>query len=253
MFDVKSTLKVAKSVITVNSPVLLVGASIAGVFATGVLAAKAGYKARGIVDAAEQERGEALTLQEKTSLTWLCYAAPAVTGISTIAATVGVHTIHTKRHAGLAGLYALTSTKLDDVTEKAEEMLGTKKKAQDLRDSVAQTTIDRDPLTPDREIIMTSGGDELCYDEWSGRYFNASMSHIERAFDTLNRQIIKDGNASLNELYELLELSALPMGVDYGWDSGKEVEPTFGAVKTPDGRAALSFYFHSPKKLSNAY
>lgn len=82
--NIASYVKTAKSVITANSPVLLVGTTIAGVVTTGVLAAKAGYNARGIVDEAEgkyaaleTEKVE-LTTQEKAQLTWLCYATAGI-------------------------------------------------------------------------------------------------------------------------------------------------------------------------------
>lgn len=243
--NLSSAVRTAKSIITANSPVLLVGTAIAGVVSTGVLAAMGGYKARGIVDAAAAENETELTVQDKFRLTWLCYAAPAVTGASTIASVVGVHTIHTKRHAALAGLYAVTSTKLDDYREKAEELLGTKK-TQELNDAVGQKSIDRDAVG-DHEVIVLEGGTELCYDEWSGRYFMGSMPIIERAFQEINLQLVESGDASLNDFYEHVGLTPIPMGLDFGW-SGAKISPRFGAVKTRDGRSAVSFWFHETPK-----
>ena len=92
-FNLNRGLKTVRSVITANSPVLLVGATITGVVATGILSAKAGYKARGIIDEEKARRGDAavanqifdthveekavydaaaeLTTKEKAQLTWL--------------------------------------------------------------------------------------------------------------------------------------------------------------------------------------
>lgn len=248
--NIASSLKTVKSVITANSPVLLVGTAIAGVVATGVLAAKGGYNARGIVDEAEANRTEPLTVPEKVQLTWLCYAAPALTGASTIAATVGVHTIHTKRHAALAGLYAVTTTKLDDYREKAEELLGTKK-AQELNNEIAQRNIDREIERGndfiDHEVIITDNGDALCYDEWSGRYFMGSVNKIESAVNEVNRLLIDNGDASLNDFYDYVGLTPISMGTRFGW-SGEKIEARFGTVKTTDGRPAISFWFHKEPK-----
>lgn len=247
--NLSTAVRTVKSVVTANSPVLLVGTAVAGVVTTGVLAARGGYKARGIVDAAELEKGEPISTQEKVQLTWLCYAAPAVTGASTIAAVVGVHTIHTKRHAALAGLYAVTSGKLDDYREKAEELLGSKK-TQQLNDSLAQDAVDRNPIE-NHEVIITGGGSELCYDEWSGRYFYGSIPTIERAVAAVNMQLAESGDATLNDYYDHVGLTPLPMGLNMGW-SGVRLEPRFGAVTTPDGRAAVSVWFHqNPKELTN--
>ena len=251
--NLSSAVRTAKSVITANSPVLLVGAAITGVVATGVLAAKGGYKARGIVDSAREEAGGVEpTPMEKVKLTWLCYAAPAVTGVSAIASVLGVHTIHSKRHAALAGLYAVTTAKLDDYREQAEELLGPKK-TQQLNDSIAQSSADRVNSTTkpgEHEVVVTAGGTELCYDEWGGRYFLGSVPIIERAFDLINLQLVENGEVNLNEFYDHLGLTPVQAGADMGW-SGKKITPRFGTVQAPDGRAAIAFWFQQePKSIS---
>lgn len=238
-------LNTARSIITANSPVLLVGTAIAGVVTTGVLAAKGGYKARGIIDAHEIEGGEPLTNVEKIQLTWLCYAVPAVTGASTIASVVGVHTIHTKRNAALAGLYAITSGKLDDYKDKAEELLGSKK-TQTLNDAIGQKGVDSVPFNS-HEVVVLEGGTELMFDEWSGRYFMGSVPIVEKAVSDVNLMLAEDGDASLNDFYDFVGLSPIPMGVRFGW-SGVKISPSFGAVSTNDGRSAVSFWFHEEPK-----
>lgn len=244
--NVSTVINTAKNFITANSPVLLVAGAVTGVVTTGVLSARAGYKARGIVEEAEAEKGEPLTKQEKVQLTWLCYTAPVITGGTTIASCVGVHTIHTKRHAALAGLYAVASTKLEDYQDKAEELLGVKK-TQQLNNEVAAKTLERHPLFDDSEVIITNGGDELCYDEWSGRYFMGSMPAIESAVNEVNRLINEGGSASLNDFYEYVGLGSIPAGITHGW-SGEHIRPSFGTTQAKDGRVALTVYFHKPPK-----
>lgn len=250
--NISSAFRTAKNVITANSPVLLVGTAVAGVITTGVLAAKGGYKARGILDEAQAKRDQEenstpLTLQEKVQLTWLCYAAPAVTGASTIASVVGVHTIHTKRHAALAGLYAVTTSKLDDYREKAEELLGPKK-TQELNNAIGQKAVDRDPLADNREVIITGEGNELCYDEWAGRWFLGSVPSIERAVAEVNTQLVEDGDASLNDFYDRIGLPPTQMGSSFGW-SGTKIGVRFGSTTASDGRSAVAIWFHEePKK-----
>ncbi len=243
--NLSKAVRTAQVLITANSPVLLVGAAVAGVVTTSILAAKAGYQARGIIDAAEAAADEPLTVPEKVKLTWLCYAAPAVTGATTIASVVGVHTIHTKRHAALAGLYAVANTKLDDYREKAEELLGPKK-TQVLNDSVAQRSLDRrEPSI--HEVVLVEGGTDLMYDEWSGRYFMGSVAIVERAVNEINLMLAETGDANLNDFYDHLGLTPLPMGLNFGW-SGARVEVRFGAVQTPDGRAAVAFWTSTAPK-----
>lgn len=250
--NIASYVKTAKSVITANSPVLLLGTTIAGVVTTGVLSARAGWKARGIVDEEVSRRHisdndfEPLTPKEVVQLVWPQFAIPATTAGGTIAAAVGTHTIHTKRANAMAALYAVTSNKLDDLTEEAERLLGAKK-TQELQNSVAQKQIDREPFNEDAEVYMTGEGNELCHDDWSGRFFMSSMATMESAINNVNRLLIDDGSARLNDWYEYIGLPPIPMGDSFGW-SGAKMEGRFGAVTTKDGRPALSVYFHETPK-----
>jgi hypothetical protein len=265
--NIASYVKTAQSVITANSPVLLLGTTIAGVVTTGVLSAKAGYKARGIIDEERMNRVNSpeppfdlfteyyetylaqapeLTIQEKAQLTWLTYATAGISGAGTVAAAVGTHTVHTKRANAMAALYAVTSNKLDDMTEKAEELLGPKK-TQQLQNEVAQKSIDRRPPFEDSEVMVTDGGLELCYDDWSGRYFMSTMPKLEAAINDVNRLLIDHGDASLNDWYDFIGLPDIQSGVDFGW-SGKKIEGKFGAVTAIDGRPAISVWFHTAPK-----
>lgn len=247
--NISSSIKTVKSVITANSPVLLLGTALAGIVTTGVLAAKAGYKARGIIDEATAEKGEELTTQEKVQLTWLCYAVPAVTGASTIAACVGMHTIHTKRANAMAALYAVTSNKLDDYSEKAEELLGPKK-TQTLNNEVAQKSVDRHPLGNNSEVIITKGGTELMQDEWSGRYFRGSVNQVEAIVNDLNRKLIEEDEVPLNDFYDLLGLDEVEMGHTFGWCGADKISVRFGGALTPEGEPVVTVWFQTKPKTN---
>lgn len=252
--NIARSLRTVKSVITANSPVLLVGATITGVVATGVLAAKAGYKARGIVVEEEEKRAfqelsEPLTTQEIAKLTWLCYASPVLTGASTIASCMGLHMIHTKRHAALAGLYAITSGKLDDYKEEAEKLLGTKK-GQQLNDVMAQKAVDKNDLSINNELTLVEGGSELCFDEWSGRWFMSNMAQINQALNETNALFIDEGELDLNTFYDRLGLSPIPMGTHFGWAKPKvnRLNLMYGSVTSKDGRPAIAITFRDEPK-----
>jgi hypothetical protein len=96
-------------------------------------------------------------------------------------------------------------------------------------------------------------GKELCYDDWSGRYFYADMNHIDASVNKLNAIITSDGEASLNDFYDVLGLTGLPMGLDFGW-SGEHVLLTYGSFVSPNGKPALTFSFrNSPKPNLGQY
>lgn len=266
--NLSSAVRTAKSVITANSPVLLVGAAVAGVITTGVLAAKGGYKARGIVDAERmrrvaspeppfdtfldyKEEFDALTPQltpvEIAKLTWMCYAVPGVTGASTIASVLGVHMIHTKRHAALAGLYVAATGKLDDYREEAEKLLGPKK-SQELSNAVGQKAVDQNPPI-NHEVVVTSAGNELCHDEWGGRWFNGDLPTIERAIAEINLTLAESGEANVNEFYDHLGLTPTQIGAVHGWSGPGRISVRMGNVTSPDGRSAISYRFHKEPKV----
>lgn len=248
-FDISSGLQTAKNLITANSPVLLVGTAIAGVVTTGVLAARGGYKARGIIDEAQAERGEdELTLQEKAQLTWLCYAPATLTATTAVASTVGVHLIHNKRNAALAGLYAMTATRLDAYSDEAEKILGTKK-TQELNDKYATRRIGDKPLE-NSEIIITEFGNQIIHDDFTGRWFAGSIAKLEEAANEISRLLLTEDSVSLNDFHDLIGLPNTTVGGMFGWSGGEKVMLSFGGDKTPDGQGALSFWFQNEPRFA---
>ncbi len=226
------------------------GTAVAGIVATGVLAARGGYKARGIIDDATADKGEPLTKSEMAQLTWLCYAVPSITAASSVAAVVGVHTIHNKRHAALAGLYAVTSTRLDDYREEAEKLLGTKK-TQQLNDAVAQTSVDRDGADFDgKDLVITAHGTELMYDDLCGREFTGSVARVEEAVNAMNRELLKEGEVSMNFFYDLVGLQENSIGASLGWSGSDEIAVRFGSALLKDGRSAIAVWFHDSPKIN---
>lgn len=245
--NISSAMKTAKNVITANSPALLVGTAIAGVVTTGVLAAKAGYKARAVIDEAQEAKGDELTLQEKAQATWLLYVPPAITAATTVAAAVGVHTIHTKRHAAMAGLYAVATTKMDAYSAEAEKLLGAKK-TQELNNAYTQKMVDANPID-NTEVLLVEGEDVLFLDEYGGRWFTSSTVKVEEAVNTANRCLLSDEEYSLNDFYTELGLESNQIGTRIGWRAGDKVEVRFGTARTPDGRPALSFRFLNEPRI----
>jgi len=264
--NISRSLTTAKSVITANSPVLLVGAAVAGVVATGVMAAKGGYKARGILDEARKQRetlaivdgthvttpGEALTTQEKVKLTWLCYAPAALTGVATIASCLGVHFIHTKRHAALVGLYAMTANKLDEYKDKAEELLGPKK-TQQLNDSIAQQWLDANPIN-DQMITLVEGGTQLMLEMHTQRPMYSNMNKIDAAINECNAMLIDEGELDLNTWYDRIGLPNVPWGNEFGWQretaggGTQKIGVDYGTAIDQQGRSVITFTFRNDPK-----
>ena len=74
---------------------------------------------------------------------------------------------------------------------------------------------------PVREVILTEkGGNTICYDAISGRYFKSDRDTINRAVNELNRQMRDDMYVTLNEFYYALGLDGTKLGDDLGWSIG---------------------------------
>lgn len=88
----------------------------------------------------------------------------------------------------------------------------------------------------------------MMLDEWSGRYFSATMLDVERAVFDINKLLVEEGAVVLNDLYDRLGLSPLPMGETSGWTSefSGEVRVTFGAIIMPNNWPALTMEFRQP-------
>ena len=222
-----------------NSPALLTALAVTGTVATAVLSARAAYLATWLVDQEAQERSfarESFDLKDKAALTWKLYVPAVGSGAATIACIIGAHQVGSRRTAALAAAYSLSEKALTEYREKIVEKLG-EKKEQALRDEISQDRVTRNPVE-EREVIILSG-DQLCYDSYSGRYFQSNMEAVKKAMNDLNYRIISDNYASLTDFYNLLGLESTSVSDEVGWNVDKLLEISFTSTLATDGRPAI--------------
>ena len=115
-------------------------------------------------------------------------------------------------------LYTLSESTLKEYQEKVVETIG-EKKEQSIRDSVSKDKMVKNPV---REVILTeSGGNTICYDVLSGRYFKSDRDKITRVMNELNRQMRDEMYVTLNDFYYELGLDGTKMGDILGWNIDK--------------------------------
>lgn len=102
------------------------------------------------------------------------------------------------------------------------------------KDEEPMQLIDGAVVEQELNTIDHNPGKHLCYDDWSGRYFYGSMEFVADAVNRLNSILNAEGDACLNDFYDILGLTGLPMGVDHGW-SGQQVTVTYGSMISPKG------------------
>lgn len=179
--------------------------------------------------------------------TWKCYIPAAVTGVASVVCLVGASSTSARRNAALAAAYTISESALKDYKTKVVEVVGDKKE-KDIRDAVAKSKIEKDPVE-NKEVYLTDKGETRCYDVLSGRYFKSDIDAINKAVNELNRRMINQNYISLNEFYYEIGLEGNKVGNDIGWriDNGL-IELDFSAQLSNDGTPCLVMDFvEAPK------
>lgn len=248
MSKIKAIAKTTIKTVSDNSPTILTGIAVTGTATTAYLAAKAGYQAALRIRDDEDRGGISddwkENLRRRARLTWALYIPPAMAGAATIICIVGSNRISSTRAAAAAGAYNLLHSGFQEYKAKVAEVIGSNKENR-IQDDIAQDRMKSDPVS-DKQVIITYNGDVLCYDKYTGRYFQSSMNAILKAQNDLNYQIIHDVYASLNDFYRMLGISSVEAGDDLGWDDKIELKIT--SVISDDDRPCLAVSFRQDPK-----
>ena len=246
--NITNIIKGIKASISRHSPEILTGIGIAGMVTTTILAVKATPKAIKLIEAEKQAKHvDALSPVDTVKTVWKCYIPAAMTGVSSIACLIGSNVINAKRNVALTTVYTLSEMARNEYKEKVIETIG-EKKERTIKEKVDAERIKKDPVSK-KEVIITEKGTTLCYDHVFGRYFKSDIDIINRAMNKINREIVINMYASLNDFYAELGLSPVEMGYDLGWnidDGTIEIEPS--SQLADDGTPCLVIdYSVSPK------
>lgn len=218
------------AVIHRRTPEILLGTGIAGMVTTVVLAVRATPKAIVLIDDAKESSGkDELTPAETVKAAWKCYIPAAMTGAGSILCLICAHSTNARRNAALAAAYSLSETALKEYQAKVVETIG-EKKEQSIRDAIDKDHLAANPVST-HEVYITSHGDTLCYDHWSGRYFKSDIEKIRKAANEVSRRMLDEMYVSLNDFYSELGLAETPIGDELGWNVNRDglVEVKFGA------------------------
>lgn len=248
-----------------HSPEILTGIGIAGWISTTILAVKVTPKALELIKdeinrqnnqnvkeaiANEEDNCACINKLKPIDLVKTCWKPylPAL-GLSLISTSciIGANAIHYKRNAALATVYAISERTLLKYKDKVIETLG-EKKEKEISNKVAQDKVN-DSKISNQSIIITSKGNTLCMDSFSGRLFRSDIDHIKKAINKINRDLIYDHYVSLNTVYGEIGLDNVKDGSLLGWnlDNGL-IEPSFSACLTEDGEPCVVIDFYmSPK------
>ena len=124
---------------------------------------------------------------------------------------------HLRREAVLIAAYELKDGKLTEYKDAVLKTVG-EKKEEEIRATQAQTAVTQNP--PPQQVIITD--DKLwIYDKPNGRYFQGTRQEVDRAVNRVNKMIVQEGRASINDFYEELKWDYVGDGDRKGWDIQK--------------------------------
>lgn len=160
---------------------------------------------------------------------------------------IGASATNARRNAALAAAYTISESAFRDYKNKVVEVVG-EKKEKEVRNVIAKDKMEKDPVE-NKEIIITEKGETRCYDSLSGRYFKSDIDLLNKAINELNRRMIDQSYASLNDFYYEIGLPENKIGNRLGWrvDQGL-IELNFSAQLSTDGMPCLVIDFNDAPK-----
>lgn len=210
-----------------NVSLFLTCVGAVGVVATAVVTARATVKAVHILEEAEEDHE--LSKKEKFMAVAPSYIPAVVLGASTLACIFGANVLNQKYQASLMSAYALVNSSYNDYKRKLKELYGEDAHTK-IVDELAIEKADKIYIRADSFIggsYLAIDGEnaekKLFYDEFSKRYFEASVEQVLSAEYHLNRNYILRGSACVNEFYEFLGIASIDGGDALGWDICSEI------------------------------
>lgn len=234
-----------------NSPEIMTVLAAGGVVATAYLSAKGAFEASKTLHREDADPWKQQTFTQKAKIVWPEFIPAAVVGGSTIACVIGSHRVHTRRTAAAVAAYSLTERAFAEYRAKVEETLG-KNKAEKVEAAVAEQRMIDHPHSQAREVIIASGGDTLCYDMTTGRYFQSDMQTLKAAMNRVNERLLREHTMSIKEFYHELDVYPNQHIDNLGWDVETGLMAlVFTPTLTDKGEPCLAFTFNYTKPLGS--
>lgn len=202
-----------------NAGTILTCIGAVGVVATAVMSAKATPKAIELLEKAEAEKGEKMTLTEKVMTAAPVYLPSAGIGIATLVCIFGANALNQKQQAALMSAYALLDRSYAAYKSKVDELYG-----EEAGVAVRKALAEGKREESNKRKSESSNEKMTFYLADLDRYFESTKEDVLLAEYHFNRNFILRGNAPLNELYEFFGLTKTGDGELLGWsiDAGFE-------------------------------
>jgi len=181
---------------------------------------------------------EDMTKTEIIRRTWKYFIPTGLLIGVSIGCNLTSNHLNLKKLATIGTLYTMSETAFTEYKKKVVETLG-KNKEKKVRDDIDADKVKNTP-PKDQHIVITGNGEQLCFDSFSGRYFESTVDKIRTVKNDLGFRLLSEMWISLNEYYIELGLPAIPLGDNIGWDVEKgPIDIEFSAQLTEGGRPCI--------------
>ena len=224
-----------------QKPLILMVLGISGSLFAVADAFKVAPKAQKILEEVEAtkepDEKKSKTLWRKTKAVAPIVWPIAVMEGTSIICTISSYKISTKRLSALATAYAISERRFADYQEEVVRQFG-KNKEKKVHDEVVAKEVANTPVGGGKEVIMLPGK-TLCYDAWTGRYFQSDMETIRSIENELNARLMEEMYISLNDLYYELEIPPVEIGEEMGWNVDNKLSFSFSSTIAPNKEPCL--------------
>lgn len=220
----------AKLFIKKNAGTILSVMGSIGVVATAITAARAAPKAIKLLDDAREEKGSKLSKMEIAQIGFKTYLPVGLVIAATITCIMSANVLSRNKQANITSAYALLDQSYKDYRRKVIEMYGEETDHKIIEaiavDRAKEVHISASYMFDNVDLSLDdrSGKPVLWYEEYSKRFFEATLEQILSAEYHLNRNYILRGCATINEMYDFFGLDPVEWGDDLGWEPMDESE-----------------------------
>lgn len=201
-----------------------------GVVATAITTARAAPKAIKLLDDAREEKGSKLSKMEIAQIGFKTYLPVGLVSAATITCIMSANVLSRNKQANITSAYALLDQSYKDYRRKVIEMYGEETDHKIIEaiavDRAKEVRISASYMCDNVDLSLddSSGKPVLWYEEYSKRFFEATLEQILSAEYHLNRNYILRGFATINEMYDFFGLDPVEWGDDLGWEPLDEDE-----------------------------
>jgi hypothetical protein len=193
-----------------------------GVVATAVSTRKATIKSIELTEEYEYEKQRTLTGTEKVLINTVCYIPTVVLGASSVACIYATLYFGKKQQVSMISSYSLITNQFQKYIQKVKDIYG-EEAHQNIINSIAAEEAQQMHICSDNLFkpcyLNTDTKDEvaLFYEEFTGRFFKATIQQVLNAEYHLNRNFTLRGYATLEEFHTFLGIEPHPEDESLGW------------------------------------